>query len=158
MLAALRSLCFANLSECHEMILRSLDEITKYHLDCLEDFRNVGLEVEFEPTFLKTSGSVGIMRDAIAMLSNELYRKQCWLKKLGVGTIVMVVPKATLEFAGSGKIWVARMLYKSWMTRHFYPLSCGLLKSYCQWLLAPLLQILRLMLMSPRQVTRFLAF
>ena len=76
MLAALRGL-FANLSECHEMILRSLDEITKYHLDCLEDFRNVGLEVEFEPTFLKTSGSVGIMRDAIAMLSNELYRKQC---------------------------------------------------------------------------------
>ena len=77
MLAALRSLCFANLSECHEMILRSLDEITKYHLDCLEDFRNVELAAEFEPSFLKTSGSVGIMRDAIAMLSNEFYRKQC---------------------------------------------------------------------------------
>ena len=76
MLAALRGLCFANLSECHEMILRYLDEITKYHLDCLGDFRNVELAAEFEPSFLKTSGSVGIMRDAIAMLSNEFYRKQ----------------------------------------------------------------------------------
>ena len=52
MIAALRSL-FANLSECHELILRSLDEITKYHLDCLEDFRNVGLEAEFEPSFFE---------------------------------------------------------------------------------------------------------
>ena len=80
MLATLRVL-FANLrvSECHEMILRSLHEIKKYHFDCLEDFRYVELEMEFETSFLKATGSVGIMRDGIAMLSNELYRKQCML-------------------------------------------------------------------------------
>ena len=96
MLGALRSL-FANLSECHEMILRSLDEITKYHLDCLEDFRYVELEMEFETSFLKASGSVGIMRDVIAMLSNELYRKQCM-----VHMILDSVEDELMEDVGSG--------------------------------------------------------
>ena len=108
MLAALRGL-FANLSECHEMILRSLDEITKYHLDFLEEFRNNNVElklelelelevkVEFEPSFLKASGSVGIMRDVIAMLSNELYRKQCM-----VHMILDSVEDELMEDVGSG--------------------------------------------------------
>ena len=74
MLAALRSL-FASLSECHEMILRILDQITKHHLECMDEFLDV--KFKFEPSFLKAVGSCSTMRNIIAMLTKELYRKQC---------------------------------------------------------------------------------
>lgn len=75
MLAALRGL-LANISECHEMILRICDEMTRYHFDCLKEFNDamegIGIDMEFEPSFLSASRLAGVMRDVIGMLSNEL--------------------------------------------------------------------------------------
>ena len=62
--------------------LRLKDGVRGEALVVLKDMRDAQTRIEaleFETSFLKASGSVGIMRDGIAMLSNELYRKQCML-------------------------------------------------------------------------------
>jgi hypothetical protein len=71
MMDGLRGL-FANLSEYHEALLRHLDEISKHHLECMEEFE--GCDVS--QAFLRATSLVAVMHDTIAMLSLELYRKQ----------------------------------------------------------------------------------
>lgn len=97
MMDGLRGL-FANLSECHEALLRHLDEMTKHHLEteseCFEfqDYcegdnggnsdngngtsQNCQEWNEFV-SLEKAAGLSAIMQDIMAMLSMELYRKQC---------------------------------------------------------------------------------
>mmetsp|Transcript_21451 Transcript_21451/g.31755 ORF Transcript_21451/g.31755 Transcript_21451/m.31755 type:complete len:371 (-) Transcript_21451:69-1181(-) len=107
MMDGLRSL-FANLSECHEALLRHLDEMAKHHLEtewfefheCYGDggegdngagdgngngngngdgdgvSQNCQEWNEFA-SLEKAAGLSGIMQDIMAMLSMELYRKQC---------------------------------------------------------------------------------
>jgi hypothetical protein len=103
MMDGLRGL-FANLSECHEALLRHLDEMTKHHLEteseCFEfqnycdvdnsdvsdgddgddggggDIQNCQEWNEFA-SLEKAAGLSAIMQDIMAMLSMELYRKQC---------------------------------------------------------------------------------
>lgn len=85
MMEALRGL-FANLSKCHEALLRNLDEMTKHHLECMDEFGGmdvVGLDSNRDGGgdtgigLQKVLPLVGLMNDAMAMLSLELYRKQC---------------------------------------------------------------------------------
>jgi hypothetical protein len=94
MMDGLRNL-LANLAECHEALLRHLDEGTKHHLECFE-FRDLGMEdcndvgngveaiaiTKSTPngsyaSFEKAAGLPGIMNELMAMLSMEIYRKQC---------------------------------------------------------------------------------
>lgn len=71
MMEALRRL-LANLSDCHEALMRILDEIMKHSLECEESFGTVEVPVSFQ----KASSLSNLMADAISMMSLELYRKQ----------------------------------------------------------------------------------
>ena len=104
MIDGLRSL-LANLSECHEALLRHLDVMTKHHSECLDfldwgsqdgndidignDIRNdscngtsTASSITFTldgsfASFEKAAGLTSIMNEVMGMLSMELYRKQC---------------------------------------------------------------------------------
>lgn len=77
MMSGLRSL-FAQLSECHEALLRMFDEMTKHHLECSEAFHWSDLP----QSFYRASSLEGLMNDVLSMLSLELYRKQCMVHEV----------------------------------------------------------------------------
>ncbi len=77
MMSGLRSL-FAQLSDCHEALMRMLDEMNKHHLDCSESF----YWGDLPPSFHRAASLEGLMSDLLAMLSLELYRKQCMVHEV----------------------------------------------------------------------------
>ena len=98
MLSALRGL-FASLSECHETMLRHLNEMTQYHLECMEDFAPMGFEggsCTFSSSFEKAVCLVSVMTEIVTMLSQEMYRKQCM-----VHTILQTAQDDLLKTSGN---------------------------------------------------------
>lgn len=77
MMSGLRSL-LAQLYDCHEALIRMLDEMCNHHLDCSESFNWVDLP----PSFHRAASLEGLMSDILAMLSLELYRKQCMVHEV----------------------------------------------------------------------------
>jgi len=71
MMEALRRL-MANMSDCHEALMRILDEIMKHDLECEETFGSM----ELPSSFQKASSLSNLMADALSMMSMELFRKQ----------------------------------------------------------------------------------
>ena len=71
MMEALRRL-MANLSDCHDALMRILDDIMKHSLDCEECFGTMELPISFQ----KASSLSNLTADAMSMMSLELYRKQ----------------------------------------------------------------------------------
>jgi hypothetical protein len=83
MMEGLRTL-FSNLSEMHEALSRTLDEMTKHHLDQQEQadyYHKYYSALSFTSYFTSTS-LVEVMNDLYHMLSLELYRKQCMTKSI----------------------------------------------------------------------------
>ena len=77
MLEGLRSL-FANLSEMHEALSRSLDEMMKHHLQ--EEERKMNYQQFYSSlsltSYLTSASLLDLMNDLFHMLSMELFRKQ----------------------------------------------------------------------------------
>jgi hypothetical protein len=75
MMVGLRSL-FANLSECHESLMRQMDAMMKHHLECCKEFHN-GMIMTVASSLGKAASLTQVMACVLDMLSQELYRKQC---------------------------------------------------------------------------------
>lgn len=104
MMEGLRSL-FANLSEMHEALSRSLDEMMKHHLQ--EEERKMNYQQFYSSlsltSYLTSASLLDLMNDLFHMLSMELFRKQTMIHHILNSTNDMLLSSSQEEKSNSLK-------------------------------------------------------